>query len=380
MSAIIYNKAFHVELKHDFYSLANDKYRINNDLEFTPSPATADLMTSARMRWFKTGKGFSMYYKAIDDGFSNPPMASIDTAAEFLFTFGVTRNVETFLNITELDLGSTYTAGKKLLLSATPASPIATPTLIDQLLPRAFTYDFRAAGGYTGSVYLNVKHESNTPSITYSGLTAATTTNIYSVGVDLTKEKKGLYTITAKKTSDNSVVHSATIYVDNDLFGKNVFGMLRIQFNAPVLPALSDVYDEDVFSYTFLPRAVYWRYIVTVKASNGFFTGSNHLQINGSGGITFNAMNSGQPHSTFKINDHDTVIFTSNAAIAFSDTPRFFTLVQVQTGITLDKELNTKLPNASYSTPDSNRLNTLTPTPPYAEVFVFVESITLSTP
>ena len=63
MSSTIYNKAFTVELSHDFYETVN-RFRIHRFLEIVPTSQTAELLKRGRMRFVRTDSGLTVFYQA----------------------------------------------------------------------------------------------------------------------------------------------------------------------------------------------------------------------------------------------------------------------------------------------------------------------------
>ncbi|MCK6641708.1 MAG: hypothetical protein L6Q81_16640 [Bacteroidia bacterium] len=389
MGATVYNKAFELELSHLFYTEAN-KYRVNQQLDLFTTSATQELIRSGRMRMVRTAQGAAIFYQAFVDS-STPvpvikPLIELTQPIEFVFALSIKSSDTYFLNTTDVNPGGSYSSGNVILLdgaipplapppATTPVDITLTHSLINKLRPHVFTETFVPSPITAAPLEVKVFAEgSAVPVITITGVAVNDATGTYSVEIDLNDYSSGIYTIEAKDGA--TLVHSAKVYVDRELSVQSVFAIVRLRYSDPEyfykgLP--------DAVKYVFTAREVEWRYYVAIKSvPAGFFT--NHtLELYDDNTpnppvYTFSPLDGGGvPSSTVKINGMDTVIFTSDTPIAFSEVaiPRF-KLKQNNPG-PATKPLLSFLPNAAVSGVDSNQVGT--PGESFAEIFLFLDQV-----
>jgi hypothetical protein len=401
MSSIIYNKAFDVNLSHDFYvytmpdSPVGNEFQVNKGFEIFPVDASTDLMRRGRMRFVRTLKGFTVFYQAyLDENEDQQPLVPLSGDKEFVFTIRVKDNVDEFLNITDLNQGGTFNSGNIFLLDAVAANTVngtlaMTPIIIDQLRPHLFTYSFRSSvSGYTGNADVFVKDENNTALFSVTNVPYNSTAGIYNAGLDLSSYPNGVYKIEAKKSvAGFETISTATIYVDNDLASQNIFSILRVRYPSAAVNHLydttSDPADFKTFAYEFEKRFTKWRYFVSIKSDpeTFFTTGLRHLQIiDTAGDYTFDPMDGeGEPSPTYKVGQNfATVIFTSDDPIPFSE--KSIKTIQLQKadngGTTGNMEvLISTLPNAARKNVNTNAFDPTDFNNSYAEIFIFIEAV-----
>lgn len=381
MSTTLYNKAFSATFGHNFYQAAN-LFQVNRDLEILPTDECAQLMSNGRMHFVRTSTGFTVFYKAYLDAMSNPiPFVELTGTPEFVFSMRINNGIGEFLNVTDLNIGGTYSSGKIILFDGlgngtTPYTLI--PSLVDQLRPSIFTYSFQAPlSTVMADVYIYSESDPTNPVAKISNVPQDSNTGIFNVPVDLSAFPKGKYHLLAYKFGTTTpAISDALIYVDSILASQGVFGIIRLNY------AAADLYSNPtVFNYTFANRSVKWRYYISVKNVSGtyFYPGlGNHnwaiTDTAPSNPYIFDAQDPpGVPNGTFKINGFETVIFSSHAPIPFSETA--YTTLQLveQVGTGDPKVLINNLRNASVTGVDSNRLN---PTSPgMAEIFIILDSV-----
>ncbi len=385
MSAIIYNKAFSVELSHNFYETAN-RFRVNNDFEIVPTEECARLLVNGKMRFIRNQKGFFVYYQSRIDGNNiEQPLVRLDDGVEFTFALRMSNNAMPFLlNVSDFNVNAqTYDIQKLFLLegddSALPPPPLASldASLVNMLRPAVFTYNFKSGTAYTG----------NSDVIVFSGATEILRVNnvpfnpdsqTYSVGIDITGSPKGYYTLVAYQSAPVpvAVIHSTDFYNDGSLSKQNVFGAIKIKFAIADNLYMADSAnpnDHLAYEYTFANRSVKWRYIVAVKRPGNYFTSGKLLEVLDTTTplpvYTF-AVLDGQPSSSYNLNGANTVIFTSNVAIAFKETIiKKFALNQL---VVDPKTLIASLANANPTGVDSNCAGSAGG--PFAEIFVVLDN------
>ncbi len=409
MSSIIYNKAFAVELSHDFYTTDNE-FEINRLFDIAPTSACADLMRKGRMRFVRTETGFTVFFQSyLDENNIVQPLVKLSDGAEFLFAVLIKDIPNFLLNVTDLNIRDNagnivkaYGSGMTYFLTAkdSDSDTLLDPSLIDQIRPQVFTYSFRGRElvnpfpSYTGPVNITVKDESNTTIFTFSHFNSDASTGIYNLPLDFSAQPNGLYHIEARKdltSPSDVVVHQADLYIDNTLARENVFGLIRLTYTSAnnLYTTTTNPAGYLTFTYPFINRKVRWRYYVSIKDYPAGFFPTNYLQIvdtASSNAYTFTPVDApGVPHPSFQINGMNTVVITSTGGgpgavhdgqIPFSETA-ISTFQLQQIGGTLPKILINVLPNASVIGVDSNQLNTTAPTdlPPYAEIFLTIDTL-----
>lgn len=373
MSSITFKPALTTELKHNFYP-TEELYAVNSSLEIEPAASTQEVLRGAGMLYRRTPKGFSVYYKTIFDNTVNADRAVVeipDTDLTFVMRLDAADKA-TFMNCTKLYLGTDPSnitkaySPEKLVYIYRDTSDVLTYDLVDFLRPDLFTFDFKLAGSASAGVTLT--HESGSPSVTQAG--ALPQNGVYSLQFDLRQAKKGKYTMVA--TGNNAATLTVTFYVDNELFGTDVFGIVKVPFRSNVYAPVSAA--VPAYSYTFEARKVKWRYFVVVRSANGL--NGNTLTVTDTGGNYTFVQNGASPHATIKINGYDTVVFTSTGAfIPF--TRDAYRSIKLMNGV---DPLMADLPNPKKNGVDSDRYGQLTGATSLekhvAEMFVFVDSLT----
>jgi hypothetical protein len=389
MSVTIYNKAFEVELSHDFYETVN-KFNVNKYFEIVPTAACADLFSSGRMRMVRTLSGFTVFYQSYIDSSSGSPVEKpfVELSGDKDFVFAVRMKQEAMAllsNVTDLNVDSQiYGAGKVFFMSKdvtayTGSAPYVEDldaTLLDQLRPSIFTYSFLPnTGGLLVDLIVNVYSENDlvTPVLIIDPVLVNPATGIYSVEVDLSKQPKGVYKIEALDGA--TVENISTLYVDSELARENVFGLIRLSYT-DVPPELfyetcNDKEKFFTFNYAFLNRSVTWRYIVAVKLPLNYFTTSHELAIDDSDmNYTFSVLGGPTQPSPFSLNGFNTVVFTSDSPIPFKETP--ITTFSLKQTVVAPKTLMAHIPNAIPTGVDSDCA--ATNDGPFAEIFIVIDN------
>lgn len=371
MSSITFKPALTTELKHNFYP-TEELYAVNSSLEIEPAASTQEVLRGAGMLYRRTPKGFSVYYKTIFDNTVNADRAVVeipDTDLTFVMRLDAADKA-TFMNCTKLYLGTDPSnitkaySPEKLVYIYRDTSDVLTYDLVDFLRPDLFTFDFKLAGSASASVTLT--HESGSPSVTQAG--ALPQNGVYSLQFDLRQAKKGKYTMVA--TGNNAATLTVTFYVDNELFGTDVFGIIKVPFRSNVYASTP----PPVYRFPFEARKVKWRYFVVIRSANGL--NGNTLTVTDTGGNYTFVQNGASPHATIKINGYDTVVFTSTGTfIPF--TRDAYRSIKLMNGV---DPLMADLPNPKKNGVDSDRYGQLTGATSLekhvAEMFVFVDSLT----
>lgn len=379
---MLYNKAFAVELSHDYYETAN-LFKVNEAFDIAPTEECAGLMSSGRMRFIRTGKGFMVFYQAYVDGSNvEQPLVRLDDGAEFVFALYMKPQAMSLLmNVSDFNVNSqTYGIQKLFYLegddSATPPASITLDdSLINMVRPPVFSYGFKSDTAYNGDADV----------IVYSGVTEVLRVNnvpfnpdtqAYSLEIDISGSPKGYYTLVAYESAPtpSSVIHSTDFYNDAILARQNVFGVIKITFaDADNLYAADSANPDDylTFDYLFANRSVKWRYYVAVKSPSDYFSTGHILEIaDSSATYTFSYLGSPVQPSPYSLNGLNTVVFTSSAAIPFKETA--ITTFDLKQTVVSPKTLIYSIQNAIPTGVDTNSAGTAGG--PFAEIFIVIDN------
>lgn len=255
----VYKKLFTVRVSHDFYKDTISR----DDIVLMPTKECREFMESNRLLFRSSPEGrASILYKA-ESANSAAPFVSIDSN-KYVFAIGL-RDKARFLNITDLAYGTArkqYTSGKLAYFRNITGSPELAYELVDHLRPALFTYEFTFetpdADGDTGA--LSVTDEDGSTIITKTSL-KKDGSGVYKLSIDFRNRAKGKYTFTYSDADNDPV--SETIYVDNDLSGRDIFGVLAIDSVAET--TFSDFLARSPFEIAFARQETLWRYVIVLK-------------------------------------------------------------------------------------------------------------------
>lgn len=372
--------ALSAEFGHTFFKTGFE-YRVNEGLKIVPAGATADLLRGARMMFRQVPKGFSVMYSAYPDppdSSSFVPYVEIADGTELTFAMTLSpKNRDEFMNYTKLYIGSDpadpdtpYSPEKIVFLSGSGGGALSY-SLIDALKPDLFTVDFQITGGSSGTTCdVTLQYESETAVQIYNDLPNSNL--VYSAQVDLRGKRKGKYTFTATPTAGST--YTATFYVDKDLYGTELFGIIRVAFSDSVYTTPSTA---PVYTYTFAKRTTRWRYFVVLRGQYA----SQQLKASGTL-LPFTPSEAGTqpgygiPDTDIRISGYDTFIFLSDDYIAFEEEPLKIKL-ELYDPIE-DKLVVGTMPNPALNGFDSDRYAILKPAAveqSISEMFVFVDDL-----
>lgn len=255
----VYNKLFTVNVKHDFYKDMISR----DDIVFMPTKECREFMESNRLLFRRSTDGsVSLLYRIEKAGSSNP-FVPIDPN-RYVFAIGL-KDKAHFLNITNLECGTAheqYVSGKLICFRNLAGQSELSYELIDKLRPALFTYEFAfiAPDNDADSGTITVTDENDVPVITKTGL-KKDSNGIYKLPVDFRRFPKGRYTFTYSDADNNAV--SETIYIDNELAGRDIFGILIIDTGTE--NTFDDFLARSPFEMIFSRQETLWRYIVVLK-------------------------------------------------------------------------------------------------------------------
>ena len=256
----IYNKLFTIKVKHDFYKDMISR----DDIVFMPTRECREFMESNRLLFRRAADGsVSLLYKTNGQEGSTTPFIALD-ANKYVFALGL-KDSARFFNVTNLESGTAkeqYTSGKLAYFRNSGSQSELVYELIDHLRPALFTYEFTftAPAGATATGHLSVKDDDGSTVIDVTAISKQGN-GIYKAPVDFRSLPKGKYTFYYSDASNPAI--SETVYVDNDLAGRDIFGVLVI--DSSVETVLNDFLALSPFEMVFTRQETLWRYIIILK-------------------------------------------------------------------------------------------------------------------
>jgi hypothetical protein len=361
----VYNKLFTVKVKHDFYKDLVSR----DDILFMPTKECRAFMESNRLLFRRAEDGSaSLLYRTDGAEGSTEPFIPIDPN-KYVFALGL-KDKARFLNITNLEYGTAqeqYTSGKLAYFRNTSGQSSLDYELIDLLRPSLFTYEFMfsvpAPAQNTG--HLVVRDEDNAVVIDETGI-AREGSGYYKIPVDFRSLLKGKYTFNYSDATNPAV--SETVYIDNDLAGRDIFGVLVI--DSSMEQDLSDFLALSPFEMVFTRQETLWRYIIVLKT--GKVLPSDTLEI---ADILYDDTGSSYAEYTFVTDGQTTVNgfearkFISVETIPFFEEPKMDLKLKKTSGAittTIIEDLPNPLSHgviAGYATTEDL---------PVSEVFIYV--------
>ena len=257
----VYNKLFTIKVTHDFYKDTISR----DDVVFMPTKECREFMEANRLLFRRSPDGsVSLLYKTDGQLGSTVPFISLDQN-KYVFALGL-KDKARFFNITNLDYGTAqeqYTSGKLAYYKNFGSSSQLTYELLDLLRPSLFTYEFTftvpSASAATGQ--LVVKNEDALEIMNVTAI-SKDSNGIYKAALDFRSLPKGKYTFYYSDSANAAV--SETVYIDNDLAGRDIFGVLVI--DSSVEAQLEDFLALSPFELSFDRQETLWRYIVVLKS------------------------------------------------------------------------------------------------------------------
>lgn len=356
---IIYTRLFNLSIRHDYYENGLAK-----EVSLWPTAETAKLLKGARMLFKRTLKGVAVLYRAQEDEIT--PFVDLGKDVRLTFELSIGNRNE-FLNITDLDESPSrkYSSSNILYFKNDPASASIDPDapevlgfeLIDFIQSRLFTFSFGLASS-PAQVLLRVSNEDGTlvsvGKHTDGTPFAATLTldrqgdDSYSQQIDLRDQAKGRYTITIRNTADTTTLMDKEVYLDEDMAGRNVSGIVDIIYNT----GEDRIYnDTEEYAVQFTRQASLWKYFVINKSKTHDFSSDTFTIDDGGSGTgpyvvnTF-ALSGSAPSADVKVSGLDTLVFLSDNAIPFYEVPK--TSIELNKNALANPVLN-HLPNPLHS-------------------------------
>ena len=299
-----FKRLFNTKIEHDFYTNG-----ISKDFDIVPLSGTTSLLKDNRLLFKVDNTGFRVMYRS-ENGSDDPFLPFGD----FDLTFAmVLKNKESFENITDLNTSSqTFEAGNLIYYhNAAQTDSALDYEIIDLLRPAVFTYQFPQTGGVpadNGEITItNEKGEDVTPTEPDPNTVKANENGFFQYPIDFNGLPAGLYTFTT--TVNGSDSQSKRVYIDNQLVGQNVFGILKIH-----VVDSADFPDTRTYQAIFSRRETDWIYKMVLK-TNTVSIGDDLGVVDDSGTYLFNR---GDNEET---NGIATAVFTSNSEIPYSELP-----------------------------------------------------------
>lgn len=259
---------FTVAINHSFYV-----DRISRDFDITPLSDTAKLLKDNRLLFRNDDEGFRVLYRSVDE--SELPFLSFEDL-DLKFALTLKEKSGRFENITELnDTGETYRSGDLVYFSNTVQldHPLEY-SLINELRPATFTYQFPQEGGTNGVIAItNEAGTDVTPTEPDPSAVAPDAAGNFFYPIDFEDLPSGLYTF--ETTVDAGATETKKVYIDSQLLTQGVFGLIKIHVvDYATFP--TGTFNR-AYSAGFNQRESIWRYKVVLKT--GVVTASDDLDI-----------------------------------------------------------------------------------------------------
>jgi len=272
MTGLSYNRLFNAQVVHDFY-VDNISRK---DLAFAPTGSTSMVMKNNNMIFRNDESGFRVLYKADE---TDAPFIDFENV-RLVFAVQL-KNIPGFLNFTKL---AGYKPGKILYFTniASPATSMINYSLLDYLRPVTFTYTFpQNAVSALDFGHIRISNEEGadvTPASPPNPDPDALVPNAslgLSYPVDLRGMPKGVYKFETWTTLAPAPVETKYIYIDDELVGTGVFGIVDIKVidaadssfpGTATPPPPSD--DYRLYQLKFERRETQWKYIVVFKSAS----------------------------------------------------------------------------------------------------------------
>lgn len=262
MGSSSYNKFIDVSVVHDFY-----ESNVSADFSIVPASGTAVRLRDQKMLFRALKTGFTVRYRT--NGIDATPFQTVEDG-KYAFVMQL-RNALEFVNVTNLrDTANnvSYASGRILYFRNTNTSTNALSyELLNRLLPAVFNYDFTITN--TQKVHLRVVDEN--AAVAYeSGDLLPDDNGAFHAKVDLSAAKPGKYVIQQVNNitllnPDGDVVATEKVYVDNNLFGADVFGIIAIELKTSGGFTFADFVGLGTFNATFVRRTSKWQYFIVNK-------------------------------------------------------------------------------------------------------------------
>lgn len=350
-----FKKLFTVKVDHSYYKSGKSK----EDIIFTPSRECSTLLQGHRMLFRNNvDGGISVLHRVMSD--NTTPFIGLD---ENTYVFGLSlKDKARFLNITDLKdtvNNKTYASGKIAYFRNSGNAATLSYELIDQLRPAVFTYEFKfnpsVPGGSEGTLDIR---DTNGDTVKLVENITSNAAGIFSTSLDLSDLPKGKYTFISDHGT-NTVAKEETMYIDSDLAGKDIFGIMAIT-NPGAIQATP-------FKIEFERLETYWRYFIVLKSEN--ITNTATLGIEDSAtegtGSAYTVYNFNDKVAPVALNGMTAVQFTSNEPIPFFEDPKMGLELSAGTSVVLKD-----LPNPR----SSGTISGFHPSDsvPISEVYVYV--------
>ncbi|MEX0769182.1 MAG: hypothetical protein WD035_00510 [Balneolaceae bacterium] len=353
---INYNRLFNLHFAHDYYSDGKP-----DGLRLELTHASRQKLNRAKMLFKTVPNGVTVLYRALEDEVS--PMVKLDG---IYLTFALKINhAAKFHTVTRLDESSArkyrssnvlYFSNDPVFTSTDPENPeILTHELIDAVKSPLFTYSF-SLDSSPDQVIFKLTDAFGNPVSPGKDITGdplpeeivldRDSDDYYKQQVDLRGKPGGKYTVTIEEKEGTGSLKSEVIYVDEELSGKNILGIVDLNYESEG----SHLYgDTEEYELSFTRKETFWKYFIVDK--NQKVNKHDKLLIDDSSADESDHYSATQfkrqgdaPHSSVRINGMDTVIFKSEDPIPFFEIPKSALKLKNTPG----KTLIGNLPNPSH--------------------------------
>lgn len=354
---INYRRLFNLRIHHSYYSDG-----VPAGVQIHPASSTSKILRGSKMLLKWLPDGITVLYRA--DHSEVEPLVRLD---HLKLTFFITiQNAKEFQAITNLDdpAGKSFDSSSILYFKNDPENGSSDPdepepvtySLLDSVRPLLFTYTFSKEDS-PDELFFRLKNESGepvAPGKDSSGqqlpdqlLLEKQEDGAFRQQIDLRGKKTGVYSVSLwEQEDDDDPYHRETFYVDDQLSGRALLGILELEFDGEH----GDFYGEiQEFDIRFERRKTYWKYLVVNK--QGRLQHPETLVIEESeliendhyDSVIFSRIED-PPGEQMKIEGRDAYVFRSDDPIPFFEIPKG----SIELKESASKVLISNLPNASH--------------------------------
>ncbi|MDX5338231.1 MAG: hypothetical protein LPK25_04335 [Cyclobacteriaceae bacterium] len=374
---IIYTRLLEIGILHDYYQDGRAK-----DLRLAPTQETNVLFKSGRMLWRDIPSGIVVLYRSEND--LTTPEVPLSAPLDFYF-YLYSSNPTQFFNISDLSKGSRkYEKGNLLAFKNNPANAsqnAASPEKItldfwDGGRPKVFTQKVKLEP-VPAKVILQVEDSlgqkipsgrdaNGNPKALDLELIPDSQGEI-TFEINLEGSSQGNYSFVLRNAANTQDLWKKEFFIANDILGNSAIGVVKLSYTS----APTHLYGAREFYALDLKRkSTKWTFFI-VSQNQKIDLSSTNLSIQDKGNPPGSPYSTyafqqvgGSPNPSVKINNSDTVIFKSQAAIPFFENPKLNLELRRTPG---NRVLFSHLPNPSRS-----HVPKQAPGEEISEIYVFI--------
>ncbi|MDX5338439.1 MAG: hypothetical protein LPK25_05390 [Cyclobacteriaceae bacterium] len=374
---ILYTRLLEIRILHDYYQDGKAK-----DLHLAPTQETLSLFKSGRMLWREIPSGIVVLYRAERD--LTTPEVTLSAPLDFYF-YLYSSNPTQFLNISDLSKGARkFEKGDLLAFKNNPSNAsqnAAAPEKItldfwDGGRPKIFTQKVKLEP-VPAKVILQVKNPTGqkiSSGPDQNGNPKPLDLEIIpddqgeiSFEINLPGLNQGNYSFTLRNAANTQDLWKKEYFLAEDSLGSSAIGIVKLSYSSS--PA--HLYGaREYYALDLKRKSTKWTFFI-VSQNQKVDLSSANLSIQDKGnppGSPYGVYNfqrvGASPNADVKINNSETVIFKSQVAIPFFESPKLNLELRRTPG---NRVLFSHLPNPSRS-----HIPKIAPGEEISEIYVFI--------